>query len=146
MANSRLTDSIVELDGGREPITQVVVLQQRPVWSLPVSAAVFLAVYFALQPLDLGAILRGAVAGGALGLTMAVTSTRWLLAGTPTRALLARAKLWSAGAMSIDAEYPLGVEMTAGRSFINATYTLDGRTFVVSRAHTSNLAEIATLT
>ena len=145
MTNARVAESIEQLDGGREPVDAVVVLQERPVWSLPVSAVAFLAVYFALQPLDLGAIFRGAIAGGALGVVMVATTTRWLLAGTPTRALLARAKVWSAGAASIEAEYPRGVEMMAGRSFINATYTLDGRAFVVSRAHTSSLGQIATL-
>ncbi len=145
MANARLIASIEELDGGREPVTEVVILQERPVWSLPLSAVVFFAVYLLVEPLELGALLRGALAGGALGVALVATTTRWLLAGTPTRALLARAKVWAAGAASIEAEYPRGVEMTAGRSFINATYTLDGRTFVVSRAHTSQLAEIATL-
>ena len=145
MPRATMISSVQELTGADEPVDEVVLLQQRPIWSLPAGIVAGAAAYFVLLSVDLGAIVRGAIAGGVLGLVFAATSTRWLLAGTPTRTLLLRSKFWYAAAESIEAEYPRGVVMTAGSSFINATYTLDGRTFVVSRASTSRLATIATL-
>ncbi|MEM7096323.1 MAG: hypothetical protein AAF567_25175 [Actinomycetota bacterium] len=118
---------------GRSDCGEAVLMIQRPAWSLPVAGVIGVVLFVLLGMTDMPAILAGAVAGGVLGLIVAVTGTNRILGYCDGTVVMAASSTMSIKATEVVASwpYPVAAEVKSGALMVNVTVA--GETYQMAK-------------
>jgi len=118
----------------RNDCREAILLQQRPAWVIAAAATVFV-VMMALLPSNLGAIVNGAIAGGCLGLVLALTTTTVLVGRCGEQVIVAKASPWRQGqATELLATLDAPVDANIEGGFLGKKITFHGENYLLQKA------------